>query len=164
MKIVKEGRKSLGDLSGSMTDICFLLIIFFLVAAVFINDEGLVLFLPNEDFEPQKKLEDKVLQIRQIRLLSEESIIVDTKEYPFEEFKEIITPLIQEKIQEIGTPPTVILQIGDDISYSKAMEALSVIEQAGVEDFTITSQGIETFLIPINFSKKGNFLTTIDEE
>ena len=164
MKIVKERPKSLGDLSGSMTDICFLLIIFFLVAAVFINDEGFILFLPNEDSEPQKKLEDKVIQIKQVKFLEEESIIIDNKEYPFAQLKSVIYPLVKEKILITGTPPIVILQIEDDISYSKAMEAISIIEQSGVEDFTLTSQGIDTLLIPINFSKKGNFLTTINEE
>ena len=161
MKIVKERPKSLGDLSGSMTDICFLLIIFFLVAAVFINDEGFILFLPNEDSKPQKKLEDKVIQVK---FLEEESIIIDNKEYPFAQLKSVIYPLVKEKILITGTPPTVILQIEDDISYSKAMEAISIIEQSEVEDFTLTSQGIDTLLIPINFSKKGNFLTTINEE
>lgn len=157
MKIVKEKPSSSSDLSGSMTDICFLLIIFFLVAAVFINDEGFALFLPSKTSEPQKKTEEKLVNMK---LLQEDTIRVNKKQYPIEQLSSVITSLIQVKSRENNVIPIGILEINDDISYKRAMDVISIIERAGIKNFTISSSGIDSFLIPINFSSDKGYVQT----
>ena len=52
------------NISGSMTDISFLLIIFFLVAAIFIADHGLILRLPDNESTAMELYPDEVIVIR----------------------------------------------------------------------------------------------------
>ena len=52
------------QLSSAMSDISFLLIIFFLVVAVFVADEGLFLVLPDRKDTPLQLEPDKVVQVK----------------------------------------------------------------------------------------------------
>lgn len=152
MNIVKNKEKYTADLSGSMTDICFLLIIFFLVAAVFINEEGLALLLPSQNSEPQKKLEDKIIQmkIRPDMQIEVDSVLVGISELVAT--MRAKPSMREDSLSAMVNPPTVLLEIDEGISYEYAMKVLSIVERTGVKDFTVSSTGSDTFLIPINFS------------
>ena len=63
MKIDLAKKHQAQNFSGAMTDISFLLIIFFIVSAVFIADTGILLRLPGADTGPRKVTRDDVVSV-----------------------------------------------------------------------------------------------------
>ena len=72
LRPLPEGKDA--QLSSAMSDISFLLIIFFLVATVLVAVEGLYLILPDKDEQPLELEPEKVVQVA---ILSEGNYTVD---------------------------------------------------------------------------------------
>lgn len=106
-------RSSLEEISAaSMSDIAFLLLVFFMVASVFYVKEGLLTTLPKKDSSPKLVLKKDVYQFK---LIGNEVIVsnvsIGNKKYTdLEDFKENLKnleiPNIQEKYAVLSATDT----------------------------------------------------------
>lgn len=130
MKIRTLYKKNLNDLSGAMTDISFLLIIFFLIAAVFMTEYGLDLIFP--DKEPETVEITDVLYID----------IIETGNYMINNeliSSDFIETVIYEKLNQ-AKPKTIIINAASGIKYQEVLSVLETAKLSGGTSFSITSQ------------------------
>lgn len=134
------------DLGGSMTDISFLLIIFFLVTAVFISEEGLFSSLPDADTTPKQETKNNVLLIHipnndDIKV---NGVVFNEKAQAYEH----IETLASQNPRLIS-----FISVDMGVSYETVIHILSAIKKRGVADATLVS-GEETntdgFLFPVS--------------
>ena len=113
------------DFSGAMTDISFLLIIFFIISAVFITDQGIFLKLPDQDAPPRTLSREEVVSI----LITEPGVYtVDG----------ITASAIDLRIMLEGKvglfdEPIVVLTVASDINYQEVLSVLDEVLTCGVD-------------------------------
>ena len=130
MKIRLGGSKSAKDFSGAMTDISFLLIIFFLVTAVFVTTRGIFLRLPETDSAPKRLHPEEVIIVE---ILSGDRYRINRdKEVPENE----LAAAISDGMQSVSNPVLVINAAGDVI-YQDVLDVLETAKTAGVTAFSI---------------------------
>ena len=90
--------------AGSMADIAFLLLIFFLVTTTILNDQGIQVRLPPwDDSPPQKLSENNVLSIK---VNGQNQLMVEGEEFPVAALKERVKTFITNPTRDSKLPTT----------------------------------------------------------
>lgn len=113
--------------SGSLNDLSFLLIIFFIVIAGFNVNKGFLLNLPSKDKPIIVNTED----IMKCSLTKEGQLFVDDSEVKIEDLSGMI-------VEKLRTWPnmTFLLVINPDTQYQKVVDVISTIRKLKVENFS----------------------------
>ena len=119
------------DFSGAMTDISFLLIVFFLISAVFVADKGVFLRLPDRDTPPKVLKPDEVIRIS----------IIEPGIYTVNE--QIIEPadlklVIAERARFL-LDPIAVITVAQGIKYQEVLTVLEESQKAGCSAFSVKS-------------------------
>lgn len=128
---IKTGRsRSAKDFSGAMTDISFLLIIFFLVTTIFMTTDGLLLKLPATDAEPQR------LHLNEVLLIE----IVNSDEYIVNRGATVnrsgLSGQIRSGVERL-IEPVLVLFVTGEVSYQHVLEVLEISRDEGISKFSI---------------------------
>ncbi|TGK05133.1 biopolymer transporter ExbD [Leptospira langatensis] len=123
-------KKELEEISASsMSDIAFLLLVFFMVTAVFFVKEGLNISLPRKDAEPTLILRENVYEV----LVSGDVIKmrntkIGTKEYSnLKEFRKELNALEIDNISE----KVALVKTTGETKYANMLDALSAVQLRG---------------------------------
>lgn len=128
MKIRKSRRDIENSSWSSMSDIAFLLIIFFMISSAFMFREGINLVLPDSS----KSVSMKSSELFFIKLKEDASIIVDNNK--------VDVPLLKEKLQEFITTVeegAVIIQAESKAEYSAVIEVIDTVKSSGAHKLSI---------------------------
>ncbi len=131
-KIRINNSRSGRDFSGAMTDISFLLIIFFLVTTVFISTQGILIKLPELDTAPRRLHPDEIISVE---IISEGKYKVGDTLVNAEE----LVPLIASRIAAL-TEPILILGVNGEIKYQEVLSVLETAKANGASSFSIRYQ------------------------
>ena len=110
--------------TGSMADISFLLIIYFMITSAFSADRGLDFALPEDTDTPEIKQEDSI----DVHVLRGGAIEVDAKGIPLEG----LLPYCLEKLKQNPEKP-VILRTDPDATYGDMIRIFDRLRQAREE-------------------------------
>jgi len=142
LKIKRTGKKL--EIAGSMTDISFLLIIFFIVAAVFFADKGLFLVLPKENEKPLQLKPDEVIEIK---LGKNGLILIDGKKVGLDNLEKVVK---QRLLVKPGL--VVVLEAAGGVKYQRVLSVIEDAKKGGAKDFSIIS--ITKKPIPVEVENK----------
>ncbi|MBP5402726.1 MAG: biopolymer transporter ExbD [Treponema sp.] len=120
--------------SGSLNDLSFLLIIFFIVIAGFNVNKGFLLNLPSKD----KPIVVNTQDIMKCSLTQEGQLFIDDSEVKIEELSDLI-------VEKLKTWPnmTFLLVINPDTQYQKVVDVISTIRKLKVENFSFRMEKME---------------------
>ena len=110
--------------TGSMADISFLLIIYFMITSAFSATRGLDFALPEETDTPEIKQEDSI----EVHVMSGGAIEVDKKAIPLDG----LLPYVLEKLQQNPEKP-VILRTDPDATYGDMIGVFDRLRRANDE-------------------------------
>jgi biopolymer transport protein ExbD len=110
--------------TGSMADIAFLLIIYFMITSAFSATRGLDFALPEETDTPEIKQEDAI----EVHVMAGGAIEVDKKGLP----KDGLLPYVLEKLQQNPDKP-VILRTDPDATYGDMISIFDLLRRANEE-------------------------------
>lgn len=130
MKINTGKTGKVSDFTGAMTDISFLLIIFFLVSAVFMSTAGIVLKLPEKNSSPRTMTADEVVIVD---ILAEDEFLVNKQPAAG---KKLLSQLISEAAEPISDP-VMILNVDSDVKYQSIVDIMEITKESGISKFTI---------------------------
>ncbi len=119
--------------TASMADIAFLLIIFFMLTAVFTSNQGLRFGYPKDDPED---LDVQPKEAIHIKIQGEEQFIVD-KQPPMT--LDQVGGYIQAKMQEASDKP-VIIQTLPEVPYFVMIDVFDLLKQLDVQTISIPTQ------------------------
>ena len=119
------------DFSGAMTDISFLLIVFFLISAVFVADKGIFLKLPERDTPPKVLKPNEVIKIA---ILDPGAYTVDGEEIRFVNLRQILATRVKGLLD-----PIAVLTVADGIRYQEVLSVLEEARYAGCSGFSVKS-------------------------
>ncbi len=123
------------DFSGAMTDISFLLIIFFLVTSMFLSTQGILIKLPDSDSAPRRLHPNEVISIE----------IVSEGKYRIGETtvgKDGLALLIAFQASTLDEP-ILVLGVNSDIIYEEVIQVLEIAKENGASSFSIRYQKSE---------------------
>lgn len=136
MRIQRKPRSEAHLFTGTMADVSFLLIIFFMVTAVFSATKGL-------DFHPDTEEQPPVVDPRHsidIHVLADGALLIDGKQMPLSG----MLPYIGSKLEKNPDKP-VILRTAKDAPYGAMLRILDELRSAPDKaGFEITSLAIPT--------------------
>lgn len=114
--------------TASMSDIAFLLIVFFLIASVFNIKDGLHLVLPDKNKKPVIKSSSDIITIT---IPDNKRIILDKKNISRHE--------LETRLSELKTTKGnfVLLKINRKVPYHRAVELIDAIKYAGYPTLSI---------------------------
>lgn len=120
------------DFSGAMTDISFLLIIFFIISAVFITDRGIFLKLPDQDAPPRTLSREEVVRI----------LITEPGMYTVDDITAQAADLRMMLERKVGLfdEPIVVLTVASEINYQEVLSVLEEARYAGYSGFSIQTE------------------------
>jgi biopolymer transport protein ExbD len=144
MKIKKKDIQS-EIFTGSMADISFLLIIYFMITSAFSADRGLDFALPEDTDTPEIKQEDSI----DVHVLRGGAVEVDKDPMPLEG----ILPYCLEKLKQNPEKP-VILRTDPDATYGDMIRVFDTLRRANDEWTDVDGQ-------PIHMDVHGKPLTEI---
>ena len=128
MKVSKK-RKRHSDISdsGALSDLAFLLIIFFIVVAVLNINKGFLMQLPRKDSTRVVNVDDLV----RISLLTEERIMYDGEQISLDKLESLIE-------ETIAAQPdmTLLLNVHPDVYYQQLVEVIDIVRRLHVENFS----------------------------
>ena len=131
-RISIKNTSSISDFSGAMTDISFLLIIFFIISAVFITDQGIFIKLPDLDAPPRTLSRDEVVSI----LITEPGVYtVDGNSASGTDLR-----LMLEGKVDLFDEPIVVLTVASKINYQEVLSVLEEARYAGYTGFSIQTE------------------------
>ena len=110
--------------TGSMADISFLLIIYFMITSAFSADRGMDFALPEDTDTPEIKQEDSI----DVHVLRGGAIEVDARGMPLEG----LLPYVLEKLKQNPDKP-VILRTEPDATYGDMIRVFDQLRQAESE-------------------------------
>ncbi len=117
--------------SSSMSDIAFLLLIFFMVTTAFAARKGLDLRLPGASAQAQEILVKSV----HIEVLESGDILINDIPSHVEDIQSVIGPIIK---QDPSIP--VILQVDDNALYDHMIDVFDELRQADVENISLPTR------------------------
>jgi biopolymer transport protein ExbD len=130
MKIQRE-KKSKFDFSesGALSDLAFLLIVFFIVIAVFNINQGFVISLPRKDSTRFVNTEDLV----QINVQKDGTLLANGEEVDRDSLKVLIR-------NQLAAHPntTVLVKIHPDALYQEVVKVVDIIRRLNVENFSFS--------------------------
>lgn len=128
MKIRKSRRDMENSSWSSMSDIAFLLIIFFMISSAFMLRDGINLVLPDSSKSVTMKSSDLFF----IKLKADSSIEIDNKK--------VDVPLLKKKLKEFTTTVeegAVIIQAESKAEYSNVIEVIDTVKSSGAHKLSI---------------------------
>lgn len=131
MKIKREKRVKGINISnsGALSDLAFLLIIFFIVTAVFKVNQGFLLGLPSKDSVKIVNAEEIV----KVKLTSENKIDYRGQLLSINELEKVISDKI--KIKE---KTTLLLKIDPKAKYQNVIDILNIVKKFEIENFSFS--------------------------
>ncbi|CAD5278294.1 MULTISPECIES: biopolymer transporter ExbD [unclassified Imperialibacter] len=110
----KKNRPSTEVNAGSMADIAFLLLIFFLVTTTMANDKGIAMLLPPkpDPNQPPPEVKENDRNIFKIQANSKDLLLVEDE--PLTDVEEL-KPMIKEFILNFGRPSEDAMQVYNDL-------------------------------------------------
>lgn len=133
---MKKLRRRLGSEpeipTSSMADIAFLLIIFFMLTAVFATTKGLQFKFPEDD---PTQMDVQPEEAVHIKILAEDQYVVDRTPMSIEE----LGGYVQSKMQQDSQKP-VIIQTDPQVPYFVMVEVLDVLKYLEVRNISIPTQ------------------------
>ncbi len=130
-RFIRHNAEDAGS-SGSLNDLSFLLIIFFIVIAGFNVNKGFLLNLPSKD----KPIIVNTQDIMKCSLTEAGEVLVDGKKVEMEE----LTAVIEEKLKTWPNM-TFLLEINPETHYQKVVDVISTIRKLKVENFSFRMAG-----------------------
>ncbi len=130
MKIKKERKKAfdIAD-SGALSDLAFLLIVFFIVIAIFNINKGFLIGLPQRNSTRTVNTND----ILRIYIESNGSLTVNNNSINTGMVETIITPAVNS-----NPNITVLLKISPDVDYQTVVSVIEIIRKLNVENFSFS--------------------------
>lgn len=126
--------------AGSMADIAFLLLIFFLVSTEILNDKGIKVILPDyvEANVPQV---GKSADILEVLINEDDDLMVEKMTIPIEMVKDRVKEFVMnpKATKDFASSPqraVVSINSADDTSYERYVQVYSEIKQAYIELWT----------------------------
>lgn len=129
MRIRKRTRSPAGIPTSSMADIAFLLIVFFMLTAVFATTKGLQFRFPEDD---PTQLDVQPEESIHIKILGEGQYTVDKISMSLEE----IGGYVRMKMEQDSQKP-VIIQTKEDVPYFVMIEVLDLMKYLEVANISI---------------------------
>lgn len=136
---MRRKRLSTSINAGSMADIAFLLLIFFLVSTQILNEKGIKVILPDYFGEvPQKPVDSDILEIW---INDENELLVDKKEMSIELLKDMVkkftlNPSHNPNFASSPKRAVVTINSGDYTHYETYVQIYAEIKQAYIEMWT----------------------------
>lgn len=125
-------RRSVEIPTSSMADIAFLLIVFFMLTAVFTATQGLRFQFPEDD---PTELDVQPEEAIHIRIIGEGQFVVDRIQMSLEE----MGGYVQSKMQENSSKP-VIIQTMPDVPYYVMIDVFDILKLLDVENVSIPTE------------------------
>lgn len=126
---IKTKRRNRTDIaeSGALSDLAFLLIVFFIVIAVFTVNTGFILGLPRKNSTKIVHVED----IIKIKLLEDGSIEQDGKKLSLSRLDEMVTERLR-----VRPNMTLLLTIEPEAAYQEVVNIIDFIRKKDVDNFS----------------------------
>ena len=121
--------------TGSMADISFLLIIYFMITSAFSADRGMDFALPEDTDTPEIKQEDSI----DVHVLRGSAIEIDAEGMPLE----ALLPYVLEKLRQNPDKP-VILRTAPDATYGDMIRVFDRLRQAPSEWTDVDGRSLYT--------------------
>ena len=118
--------------TSSMADIAFLLIIFFMLTAVFTSNQGLRFAFPDDDPEDLEVQPEEAIHLK---ITGSQSVFVDGKQMTYEE----VGGYIQSKMDVSPNKP-VIIQTLPDVEYSVMINYFDLLKALEVKNIAIPTR------------------------
>ncbi|HCL57864.1 MAG TPA: hypothetical protein DHW82_12780 [Spirochaetia bacterium] len=125
MKIARRKREETETPASAMSDIAFLLIVFFMVIAVFTVKEGFIIKTP----ESEKTIKKSSNDILKVKIVGKDFFVSDKKTDKKELIKEIKTEKEDKK--------SVVLEIDQKTLYQEVIFVLDVFAKLKILDFSM---------------------------
>ncbi len=130
MNIIKRKKRRIDIAeSGALSDLAFLLIIFFIVIAVFNVNNGFLLGLPQKNSTRIVNTED----IIKINLHADGKILMDREPVTISIMEEIITRNLEDHPNM-----TILLKINPEVTYQKVVSIIEIVRKLEVENFSFS--------------------------
>lgn len=131
---IKRKRKKRIDIaeSGALSDLAFLLIVFFIVIAVFTVNTGFILGLPRKNSTKIVNTED----IIRIDLLEDGSIEYNNQKIAQQDLENLVT-------ERLAVRPnmTLLLTIDPEVRYQEVVDVIDIIRKKDVDNFSFRTAG-----------------------
>jgi biopolymer transport protein ExbD len=114
---------------SSMSDIAFLLIIFFLVTSIFLIKDGLQISMPDKNKAPVFISADNILTIE---FRKDSSLYIKNKKLTIDEIK---SELVKWNSEKNGS--AILLKISGDLPYEKAVTLIDAVKGSGETRFSV---------------------------
>jgi len=118
--------------SGSLSDLAFLLIVFFIVIAVFNVNMGFLLDLPKKNSSKIVNTQD----IIRVAIEADAQIICDEETVTIEKLQELVTERLK-----LRPNMTLYLLIDPEVEYQSVVDIIDVIRLMKVENFSFKMKG-----------------------
>ncbi len=132
MKIKRSARMTSDISMSSMSDIAFLLIIFFMVATAFIFKDGLHLILPDKSRKPVVMKEKEIVTLE----VKNTSLLLNSKKVEIAEIDSGLKKLFEENNQFI-----VLLKIDRKTKYNVVIDLIDSVKVAGFTKLSLRMTG-----------------------
>ncbi len=114
---------------SSMSDIAFLLIIFFLVTSIFLIKDGLQISMPDKNGTPVFMAADKILTVE---FRKDSNLYVKDKRQNLDEIKSELIKWNSEK-----PDGAILLKISGELPYEKAVTLIDAVKSSGESRFSV---------------------------
>ena len=114
---------------SSMSDIAFLLIIFFLVTSIFLIKDGLHISMPDKNGAPVYMAADKILTVE---FRKDSNIYIKEKKLNMGEIKSELVKWNSEK-----PDGAILLKISGELPYEKAITLIDTVKSSGESRFSV---------------------------
>ncbi len=160
-----RNRRKMPELNaGSMADIAFLLLIFFLVVTTIAEDKGIPVILPEYyEGEPGKVIERNVLKIL---VNAEDDVLIESKPKARNEIKDIVIDFVTNPRKEIDKPLSsekAVISLQNDVntSYEAYVEIYGNIHEAyKYLRNSMAQTNYQTDYAQLSIQQKNNILKT----
>ncbi len=136
--MILENKRKRGDAeisSGSMADIAFLLLIFFLLTTTMDTDKGIPMVLPERGGEA--KISPK--NIAKVLVNESGGVLFDSKIVTDSELKELLITKVKERGLDSDKKPKLIVSIKTDrnTEYDRYITVLDIVKESGATKISI---------------------------
>jgi biopolymer transport protein ExbD len=118
--------------TASMADIAFLLIIFFMLTAVYSSTRGLEFAFPKDD--PQQR-DVQPQEAIHVKIVGDKQFVVDRTPMTIEQ----MAGYVDQKMQEVPDKPVIIHAL-PDVPYYSMIDAFDVLKRLEVQNISIPTQ------------------------
>lgn len=127
--MIRKNRRNADIPASAMSDIAFLLIVFFMVTAVFTIREGLRFMQPDGAENLRKVTRDEVILVD---VYNWKNILIDSKSVPFMDFKDRF-----EKTLKIRKEKPVLLRFSREAEYQLVVDIVDFVKAGGIDTLSI---------------------------